>query len=832
MPADRDSKNRDGGTPITAPGVGTRSRRRLSGVVLVALALMGVSTVVSATTPTVNTIRGDIASDDALVVFYDYSSAANAVWTTQAEFSAGTIIDLDATTQPNSLVLAFGGGGSTAPWWNPSWTGRTCYSIDHTAAGASSVTEYPLRVRIDTASLIAAGEMQPDGDDLRAIASDASTLLPIWLEGPINDSATSIWVQVDAIPAGGTTSFCVYWGNPAAGSASDAEAVFSYSSFKPLYYAVSDRYDTVGADIYVVSLVDGNRATNGIRTSGNLNAGRSYRFRARDNSSTTVISARGPLATRGDGDGFDALVPISFAGTQFVYPTERLTQTISMYAPFVTATVNVYNGTTPVAGSPFTIPVGTPVTVTADVTGSRTGIVESNVPILLTYVTSSGGDAYAVPPVSSDDLYGIRSRDAMLGMVASTSGTIQFSDGTTQAFGGTRGSRLTSTNNGGTSGGGPGDGMRIIADQPLGAIQQRDLDGYESTHFTPESELGNDYYLPTDADYIAIVCPQPGTVVRLDRPGGGDVNVTCAGPPGGPGWVTDSSGWPDRTRIYSLGGEPFHVYYEDANDQDETNLHSLKQGRQYTWPEPVVTPGGGGYVPIGTWESPTYDTGGSGVYGTISWLGSLPASSSIRFQVATDNVDPPALFVGPDGTPITWFTSTPTELAFIHDGDRYLRVRAELATTDPAVTPQLDEIVVGTNLIPFNHMVGAADTITVSGTAGSTSRHYLARVKTTAPLLAGSTATLELTSALGLPNISLADVSLGASLQVSIVGGVIMQSIGPPLGFDAASHHSVILDEQMTGPGLGATLDLRWQANVAGLGSPLVEHDLEVVILP
>jgi hypothetical protein len=818
--------------PITAPGVGTRSKRRLSSVVLVALVLMGVSTVVSATTPAGNTMRSDVNTNDALVVFYDYSSAANAVWTTQADFTAGTIVDLDANAVPDSLVLAFGGGGSTAPWWNLSWTSRTCYSIDHTAVGTSDVTEYPVQIELDTATPIAAGEMQPDGDDLRAIASDASTQLPIWLEGPINDPATSIWVQIDAIPAGGTTSFCIYWGNPWAGSVSDAEEVFSYSSFKPLYFAVSDRYDSPGADIYVVSLVDGNRATNGIRTSGNLNAGSSYRFRWRWNSSDTVISARGPLATRGTGDGFDALVPISFAGTQFVYPTERLTQTISMYAPFADATVNVYNGTTPVPASPVAVPQGTSVTITADVTGSNTGIVESDVPILLTYVASGGQDAYSVPPASDDDLYGIRSRDAMLGLVADTTGIAEFSDGSTQAFAGTRGTRLTSTNNGGTSGGGPGDGIRIVADQPVGAIQQRDYDGYESSYFTPESELGNDYYLPTDAEYVAIVCPEPGTVVRLDRPGGGDTNITCTGPAGGPGWAKSSSGWPDRTRIYSLGGEPFHVYYEDDDNDDETNLHSLKQGRQYTWPEPVVTPGGGGYASVGTWESPTYDTGGSGVYGTISWLGSLPAGTSIRFQVATDSIDPPALFVGPDGTPITWFTSSPTELAFSNDGDRYLRVRAELATTDPAATPQLDEIVVGTNLIPFNHMVGIADTITVSGTAGSTSRHYLARVKTAAPLLAGSTATLELTGSLGLPNISHADVSLGSSLQVSIVGGVVVQPIGPPVAFDAAFPHSIILDEQMAGSGLGAALDLHWQANVAALGSPLVEHDLEVVILP
>jgi hypothetical protein len=819
--------------PITAPGVGTRSKRRLSSVVLVALVLMGVSTVVSATTPAGNTMRSDVNTNDALVVFYDYSSAANAVWTTQADFTAGTIVDLDANAVPDSLVLAFGGGGSAAPWWNLSWTSRTCYAVDHTAAGTSDVTEYPVQIDLDTATPIAAGEMQPDGDDLRAIASDAATELPLWLEGPIDDPATSIWIQMDAIPAGGATSFCVYWGNPSAGSVSYAEAVFTYSSFKPLYYAVSGRYDTAGADIAVVSLVDGNRFTNGISTSPNRNAGMLFTFPAAENSSTTIISARGAVTTRGVGDGFDTLVPVSWAATSFVVPTERGTQEISIYAPFVDASVNLYDGTSLIPGSPVAVPAGTSVTVVADVTGLNSGIIESDVPVLVTHATSAGHDAVAVPPPSSEALYGIRSQNALLGFGDTTSGLIEFSDGSTQAFAGAPAGSRINIGGGAIQGGAAADGLRITADQPFAALQQSDGDGDESSMFLAESWLGNDYYLSTDSDYIAVVCPEPGTVVRIDAPRGpGVVDITCVGPPGGPAWAKITTDWDARTRVYSPGGEPFYAMYEDLSTNDETNLLGFEQGRQYTYPEPVITPGGGGYVPIGTWESPTYDTGGAGVYGTISWLGSLPAGTSIRFQVATDNLDPPVLFVGPDGTPLSWFTSSPTELAFIHDGERYLRVRAELASTDPAATPQLDEIIVGTNLIPFNHMVGVADTITVSGTAGSTSRHYLARVKTAAPLLAGSTATMELTGSLGLPNISLADVSLGSSLQVSIVGGVVVQPIGPPVAFDAAFPHSIILDEQMAAPGLGAALDLHWQANVAALGSPLVEHDLEVVILP
>ena len=144
-------------------------------------------------------------------------------------------------------------------------------------------------------------------------------------------------------------------GNPAASSVSDAQEVFTYSSMKPLYYAVSGRYDTVGADIAVVSLVDGNRFTNGVSTSPNRNAGFMYTFAAAENSSTTIISARGAVTTRGVGDGFDTLVPISFAGTSFVLPTERGTQEVSIYAPFVDATVNLYDGTSLIGGSPITV---------------------------------------------------------------------------------------------------------------------------------------------------------------------------------------------------------------------------------------------------------------------------------------------------------------------------------------------------------------------------------------------------------------------------------------------------------------------------------------------
>jgi hypothetical protein len=772
-------------------------------------------------------VRVEVPVRAPLVEFYDYGTGIPVAWTTRADFEAGTLVSLDASG--DALALA---GGAGPPWWNPSWMGRGCYSIDHGAPGASSVTEYPLRLELDTASLIAAGELQADGADLRAIASDATTELPLWLEGPVGAEDAAVWVQVDAIPAGATTGFCLYRGNPSAPPVSDAAAVFTYSSEKPLYATVTD-HNAASTAFTVVSLVKGNRITNGVSTSPTRNEGSPHTFPAGEQTAATVFSARGPVTSRGIGDGQDTLVPLSWAATEFVVPTQRGTQHFSVYAPYADAVVTIYDGSALRAG-PFTVPAGTTTSLDADVTGANSGIVVSDVPVLL-FHTAGGADAFAVPPPSRDPVFGVRSTTTRIGFSAAALGTLSRSDGSGAPLSGSRGSTVVDVG-GGTQGGGPADGLRMSADAAVGALQQDDGDGSESTALLPRDELGSDYYLPTDAEYVAVACPQSGVTVTVDPPGGGKggapVDILCAGASGGPGWAKRTAPLPAATRVFSPAGEPFLALYEDAATGDETNLLGLSQGRQYTWPEPSVTPApDGGYAPAGTWESATFDTGAPGVFGTLAFTADMPAGTAVRLQVATGPTDPPTEFVGPDGTAATWFIPSEEALAFVHDGNRYLRLRAELTTSDGSATPRLDIVTVIHSLARFVHDAGQADVASVPGASGSEQRHWIARVRTSASALAGSTATLSLDSVSGLPFVTLAGISTTAPLvqAVTIASGVVTQSSGPPVPFEATLPHSIVLDGQTTGP---AAITLLWRLDAAASGTPVVDHRLRIEVVP
>jgi uncharacterized repeat protein (TIGR01451 family) len=76
---------------------------------------------------------------------------------------------------------------------------------------------------------------------------------------------------------------------------------------------------------------------------------------------------------------------------------------------------------------------------------------------------------------------------------------------------------------------------------------------------------------------------------------------------------------------------------------------------------------------------------------TLSWTGTTPANTSLRFQAAASNsVNGPFNFVGPDGTAGTYFTASGASLSQFN-GNRYLKYRAYLATTNNTATPTLSD---------------------------------------------------------------------------------------------------------------------------------------------
>jgi hypothetical protein len=79
---------------------------------------------------------------------------------------------------------------------------------------------------------------------------------------------------------------------------------------------------------------------------------------------------------------------------------------------------------------------------------------------------------------------------------------------------------------------------------------------------------------------------------------------------------------------------------------------------------------------------------------TLSWNATTPANTTVQFQVAaSNNVNGPFNFVGPDGTAATFFTTSGASLAQFNDF-RYLKYQAFLSTTDNVITPTLTDVTV------------------------------------------------------------------------------------------------------------------------------------------
>jgi len=90
------------------------------------------------------------------------------------------------------------------------------------------LTDYQVKIVLDTYSLILGGKMRSDCGDIR-FTDSGGNLLPYWIEpGTCNSQNTVIWVKVPSIPASGQTTIRLWYGNSSATSLSSGDAVFEF----------------------------------------------------------------------------------------------------------------------------------------------------------------------------------------------------------------------------------------------------------------------------------------------------------------------------------------------------------------------------------------------------------------------------------------------------------------------------------------------------------------------------------------------------------------------------------------------------------------------------
>jgi len=97
------------------------------------------------------------------------------------------------------------------------------FPITITENSGVELLDHQVPIEINTEVLIAAGNMDSNGDDIRFAKTCGSGPLEYWIEDGINTTTTEIWVKMDTIPASGSVTIMMFYGNPSASAQSSID---------------------------------------------------------------------------------------------------------------------------------------------------------------------------------------------------------------------------------------------------------------------------------------------------------------------------------------------------------------------------------------------------------------------------------------------------------------------------------------------------------------------------------------------------------------------------------------------------------------------------------
>jgi hypothetical protein len=122
-----------------------------------------------------------------------------------------------------AITLSVGSEAACAsPDWLPGWSYRRAVDLSPETA----VDDYQILVILTTSKMGKPyANVKADGSDIRFTGSDEVTLQDYWIESWDNTGTSRIWVEVKDSE---TSTIYMYYGNTAAGSASDGEATFDF----------------------------------------------------------------------------------------------------------------------------------------------------------------------------------------------------------------------------------------------------------------------------------------------------------------------------------------------------------------------------------------------------------------------------------------------------------------------------------------------------------------------------------------------------------------------------------------------------------------------------
>lgn len=208
---------------------------------------------------------GSIASVGAL-------SIVNVVKDNESHLSAANLVSTEVVGTGNSAYVQLNEGSGVVGWLDTDWRMRRKLTFNNSSA-TEDLTDFPVVVLL-TNSNFDFSDAQSAGQDIRFTDSDGTTLLSyeieFWNSGTGN---ATIWVKVPQIDqASNTDSIYMYFDNPDATSAEDADAVWS-NNYAAVYHMNNN---PAGSAPQIIDSTSNNRhgTTAGTMNSGDLVAGK------------------------------------------------------------------------------------------------------------------------------------------------------------------------------------------------------------------------------------------------------------------------------------------------------------------------------------------------------------------------------------------------------------------------------------------------------------------------------------------------------------------------------------------------------------------------------
>ncbi|MEY2539192.1 MAG: hypothetical protein QOG67_2932 [Verrucomicrobiota bacterium] len=156
---------------------------------------------------------------------------------------------------------------------------------------------------------------------------------------------------------------------------------------------------------------------------------------------------------------------------------------------------------------------------------------------------------------------------------------------------------------------------------------------------------------------------------------------------GGSSWIVCSNGGNNCTSTYANGNA-----YTSSNGTSWT-LSTTKQTVFKTYVAAASTYASSGNL-ISSLKDANPAAGSTAKWTMLSWTATIPASTSLQFQAAAGNSSSgPFNFIGPDGTAVSFFTTSGASLSQFN-GFRYLKYKVILNTSNSGSTPTLSDVTV------------------------------------------------------------------------------------------------------------------------------------------